>query len=271
MPLIPAMKFPFGFSVAIVVLAWFAPLRTSALPEADAAMGRLVARRYSDAIVAIKGSAVVRVTVGERTMPSPEQKFDVNGTIITPVGLTITSLNAIDPRALFETTRPQMNTGGQPVTIGKTEFKTIKLRLGDGREVPVKIVWKDVDMDIALLLPEGPASEGIRGLTYVDLNEAPEAAKLLGDYFQLSKAIEALQRVVLVRSSTVIGIIERPRRRLLVNTDAFPDTIGCPVFDSQGKVLGVNLRLMENGLPKGSVVLPSTELAAIVAQNAPPE
>jgi hypothetical protein len=76
--------------------------------------------------------------------------------------------------------------------------------------------------------------------------------------------------VVLVRSSTVIGIMERPRRRLLVSTDSFPDTVGCPVFDSQGKVLGINLRLMENGLPKASVVLPAAEVAAAVAQNAPP-
>jgi hypothetical protein len=269
-PITPAMKLPFGSLVALAVLVSAAPLRTSALPENDASMGRLIARRFADAIVGIKGSAVIKITMGDRTLPPTEQKFDVNGTVITPVGLTVTSLNAIDPRALFETNRAQMNTGGQPVSLGKTEFKGIKLHLGDGTEVPVKIVWKDADQDLVFLLPEGPARGSGRTFTYLDLNEAPEAARLLGDYFQLSRAAEALQRVVLVRSSTVIGIMERPRRRLLVSTDSFPDTVGCPVFDSQGKVLGINLRLMENGLPKASVVLPAAEVAAAVAQNAPP-
>jgi len=85
----------------------------------------------------------------------------------------------------------------------------------------------------------------------------------------LSRAADVLQRVVLVRSAAITGIVERPRRRLLVSTDVFADTVGCPVFDSQGKVLGINLRLMENGLPKASVLLPAADVAAAVAQNAP--
>jgi hypothetical protein len=257
--------------IASVAFVFSVPLQTRALPEGDATAGRLIARRFADAIVTVKGSSMVRITVGDRTMPPNEQKFDVNGTVITPAGLTITSLNAIDPRALFETTRSQMNTGGQPVSLGKTEFKGIKLRLNDGTEIPVKIVWKDVDLDIVLLLPERPGAGSARTLTFVDLNEAPEAARLLGDYVQVSRAAEVLQRVVLLRSSTITGIIERPRRRILVSTDTFPDSVGCPVFDNQGKVLGINLRFMENGLPKASVLLPAAELVAIVAQNAPPE
>jgi S1-C subfamily serine protease len=257
--------------VALAAFLTALPLQTSALPESDAAMGRLIARRFADAVVAIKGTAVVKITMDDRTLPPTEQKFDVNGTIITPAGLTVTSLNAIDPRALFETNRAQMSPGGQKITLGKTEFKGIKLHLGDGTEIPVKIVWKDVDLDLALLLPEGPAGGNGRTFTYVNLNEAPEAARLLGDYFQLSRAAEVLQRVVLLRVSSITGIIERPRRRFLVSTDAFPDTVGCPVFDSQGKVLGINVRLMENGLPKASLVFPSADLAAVIAENAPPE
>ena len=270
-PVNPAMRIPFGSLVAFATVVCAAPLQTSALPESDAAMGRLIARRFADAIVAIKGTAMVRITMGDRALPPTEQKFDVNGTIIAPAGLTVTSLNAIDPRALFETNRAQMNPGAQPISLGKTEFKGIKLHLGDGVEIPVKIVWKDVDLDLALLLPEKPGGGNGRTFTYVNLNEAPEAARLLGDYFLLSRAAEVLQRVVLMRVSTITGIIERPRRRLLVSTDTFPDTVGCPVFDSQGKVLGINVRLMENGLPKASVVFPAADLAAVIAENAPPE
>jgi hypothetical protein len=262
------MKFPFGSTVALIALVSAAPLQTSALPEGDATAGRLIARRFADAIVAVKGTAIMRITVDDRVLPPTEQKFDVNGTVITPIGLTVTSLNAIDPRALYETNRAQMHPTGQAISLGKTEFKAIKLWLSDGTEIPVKIVWKDVDQDLVFLLPEGPGRGG-RTFSYVDLNDAPEAARLLGDYFQLSRAADVLQRVVLVRSAAITGIVERPRRRLLVSTDVFADTVGCPVFDSQGKVLGINLRLMENGLPKASVLLPAADVAAAVAQNAP--
>jgi len=56
------------------------------------------------------------------------------------------------------------------------------------------------------------------------------------------------------RASTVIGIVERPRRLLLVSTDMYPDTLGCPVFDADGRVLGISLHIVEKGLPKGTVV-----------------
>lgn len=270
-PITPAMKIPTVIPVAVVAFLSTLPLPTRALPESEAASGRLLGRRFADAVVTVRGSALLRITVGERTLAPTEQKFDVNGTVITPAGLTITSLNAIDPRALFESTRPTMNTGGQPVSLGKTEFKAIRLRLSSGTEIPVKIVWKDADLDLVLLLPEGNTGRSARTFTFVDLNDAPEAVSLLGDYFQLSRAGEALQRVLLTRVSTIVGITERPLRRFLVSTDTLPDSVGCPVFDGQGKVLGINLRLMENGLPKASVVLPAGDIAAIVAQNAPSE
>jgi hypothetical protein len=60
----------------------------------------------------------------------------------------------------------------------------------------------------------------------------------------------------------VAAIIERPRRLLIVTTDSFPDAIGCPVFDPKGRALGICLHFMENGLPKGTVLVPAADVAA---------
>jgi hypothetical protein len=87
---------------------------------------------------------------------------------------------------------------------------------------------------------------------------------LLGNYYHLSRLPEAMQRTALVRPCTVTGIIERPRRLLLVSTDWFGDVLGCPVFDAQGRVLGICLRTLVDGMPRGIVVVPAADIAAVV-------
>jgi hypothetical protein len=49
----------------------------------------------------------------------------------------------------------------------------------------------------------------------------------------------------------------------------YPDTLGCPVFDADGRVLGISLHIVEKGLPKGTVVAPAADLAAVIALASP--
>ena len=151
-----------------------------------------------------------------------------------------------------------------PVDLGQSELKAVRLRLPDGTEVPAKVVWKDAAHDVALLAPEDAAAAARRPFTWVNLNDAPEAAMLLGNYYHLSRLPEAMQRTPLVRPCTVTGIIERPRRLLLVSTDWFGDVLGCPVFDAQGRVLGICLRYLVDGTPRGIVVVPAADIAEVV-------
>ena len=242
--------------------------QTRALPESEAAQGRLVARRYSDAIIEVKGSVFMSFTIGLQTIPPTERKFDIGATVIGASGLTMTSLSSVDPRSIFESMRSQLKTGADPVELGKTEYKNLRLRMADGTEIPAKILWKDVDHDLVLLAPDGAVASN-RAFTFVDLSQATESASVLGTYYHLSRTGEEFQRVLLVRASTVIGIVERPRRLLLVSTDMYPDTLGCPVFDADGRVLGISLHIVEKGLPKGTVVAPAADLAAVIALASP--
>jgi hypothetical protein len=227
----------------------------------------LIVRRFGDAVVGVRGSVTLKIKIGTRIVPPIEKKFDVNGTVVGAGGLTVTCLSGVDPKAIFELMRNQFNTGGEPVELADTELRKIWMRMADGSEIPAKLLWKDVDHDLALFGPEGGAAGG-RAFTFVDLGQAAESASVLGNYYHLSRAGEAFQHVELIRASTVIGIIERPRRLLLVSTGSFSDSLGCPVFDQEGRVLGVSLNNVEKGHPSGAVVVPAGDLDKIVREVA---
>jgi hypothetical protein len=262
------MKLTIRPLIVCTALALAASPEIRALSDAEAAAGRLIFRKYADAVVVVKLSMFMKITVGDRVMSPSENKVDINGTMIEPSGLTVTSLSAIDPRMVFNAVRAQMAPGNLPVELGQTELKGVRLRLADGTEVPAKVVWKDAARDLALLVPESAAAAGQHTFTWVNLKEAPEAAMLLGNYYHLSRLSEVMQRAPVMRPCTITGIIERPRRLLLVNTDWYADALGCPVFDAQGRVLGICLRYVVDGVVKGTVVVPAADVAEIVGQAA---
>ena len=104
---------------ALVSAALAAPL--SAATEAEAAAGREIVKKNADAIVSVE--LVVNGGAGGRGgRGSAEQKVEVNATVISPTGLTVTSLTAIDPR---------VGRGRGSSDNSDSEFKEVKLRLAD--------------------------------------------------------------------------------------------------------------------------------------------
>jgi len=256
------MKIAPTLVLILAVSAVVAPV-SQAMPDSEATPGRLLLRRYADAIVTVKGSVIFRATMDDRALPAQENKIDVSGTVVTPTGLTVTSLSLVDPKTLFDNLRAKIPSG-QDLKLIQGDFQNLRLAFGDGTELPAKIVWRDADHDVALLAPTDPLPAG-RTLTCVNLNEAPAAAIVLGTYFQVSRASEAMRRMPVVYPCTVIGIAERPRRMIIVNTDA----VGCPIFDLQGRALGICLRLVVKNEFSGVVVVPSSDLVDIENQITP--
>lgn len=87
---------------------------------------------------------------------------------------------------------------------------------------------------------------------------------LLGTFYYVARASKALQRVPLVRSSEVMGVVEKPRRLYLLSEQA----AGSPMFDGSGRLLGISLQHFANGRPTGTVVLPAGDIADIARQAA---
>jgi hypothetical protein len=250
------IRFLFVFATLLAALA----PRARALPETEATAGRLVLRRFADAIVSVKLTVTLKMAVNGRSLPPNEIKVDANATVITPAGLAVTSLNSVDPTMIYEAMRVQMTQTAMSVELDGAETKGLRLRLADGTEIPVRIAAKDPTRDLAFLVPENPAAGG-RTFAFVDLRQTPDSAAVLGDCCHLVRLNEAMQRTPVIRPGVIVGIIERPRRLLLVSTDAYADGIGCPLFDAQGRVLGICLRYVVGNVSKGIVVVPAAEVA----------
>lgn len=243
---------------ALVAAAGVAPLH--AAPEAQAAAGRALVKRYADAIVGVELVVTVKLKMGNQEAPPREQRIEINGTVISPSGLTVTTLAGVDPQVQFDAMRAAQP-GGRGMELVGAEFKEVKLRFADGKEVPARFVLKDVDLDLAFMAPE--TAEPGREYAHVKLGDAVEG-KVLNDYFFVARAPKALQRVPLIRGSEIIGIIEKPRRFYLLTDQA----AGSPVFDADGKVLGITVQNFANGRMTGFVVLPAADVAEMATQAA---
>lgn len=247
-------------TVCLVALLSVAFPARGAVEGAERAAGRALMQRYADAIVGVELVVTLKVKSGDRELPPREQRAEVNGTVIAANGLTVTSLAEVDPQTAFEAARVAQP--GRQVELLGVDFKEVKLRLADGTEVPARFVLKDADLDLAFMAPENATAEaGPRTFTHVDLAAATEG-DVMDEFYFVSRASKALQRVPLVQQSVVRGLVEKPRRLYLMTYLA----LGTPMFDAQGRVLGLGLQHFANGRRSGLVVLPSADVAEIARQ-----
>ncbi len=231
-----------------------------AAPETEAAAGRALMKRHADAIVDIELVVTMKMKMGERELPPTERRIEVNGTVISASGLTATSLVSVDPQMQFESARASQGSMRGVELVG-AEFKEVKLRLADGKEVPARFVLKDADLDLAFMAPE--QDEAGRTYPFVSLADAAEG-KVMETYFLVARASKSLQRVPIVRTTDVLGVVEKPRRLYLL-TDQM---LGMPIFDAQGNVLGLSLQHFAGGRMSGTVVLPAPDIAEMAKQAA---
>ena len=250
---------PSSLLLAALVAALISPLRAAS--EADAAAARALVKRYADAVVGVELVVTMRLKFGDREQPPREQRIEINGTVISPTGLTVTTLAAVDPQSQFEAARAAQQGGGRGPELVGTDFKEVKLRLADGKEVPARFVLKDADLDLAFMAPE--TGEPGREYPHVDLAQAADGA-VLANYFFVSRASKSLQRVPIVRSTEVMGIVEKPRRFFLMTEQS----LATPVFEPQGRVLGITLQHFANGRLTGLVLLPAVDIADMAKQAA---
>lgn len=241
------------FSVLLLFLALASPVL--AISEGEAKTGRALLKRYSTVVVSVELVVTMKGMQGDRPIPPREQKREINGTLVNAGGLTVLSLGSIDPRGNI----PAMIMG-QQIRYDEPEFKEVKLRLADGTELPARVVLKDADLDLAFIAPE-KAPE--KPLPFVNLAN-PAKAEILGTYYDIARGNKMMQRVPAIRVINVTGMIEKPRKFLLA-TDYSP---GCPVFDAEGKVLGLAVRHVAGGQSASLIILPAADVADIAKQAA---
>jgi len=249
----------FSFFLPAIGIALASTTNTRAA-DSNATAGRALVKRYADAIVSVELVVTLKYKMGDREAPPQENRVEVNGTMISPTGLVVTSLAEVDPQVAFDASRGGGR--GPRVELVGADFNEVKLRLADGTEVPAKFVLKDADLDLAFMAPDTSAVDAPkREFPYVKLEDAV-AGEVLGDYFSLSRASKSMQRTPLIRTTRITGIVEKPRRVILV-TD---QTLGTPTFDADGHVLGISLFHYANGRRSTLVVVPAADIAEMAKQ-----
>ena len=243
-----------GFVVGMLVLS---PAGVAA--QSDRAAMREVAKKWQDAIVNVRVSLKVRMSMGGREVQSMDDTVESVATVIDPSGLTVMSLSSLDPGAMMSRLMGAMGGGGDDKMSIVSEPSDVRMRLPDGRELPAKIVLRDQDLDLAFIRPTTKPSAP---LTAINLSDSARP-NILDDVVVLSRMSRVGGWVPSVTVFPVGAIIEKPRTFFVLGDQA---GTGTPAFLPNGKLVGLlTIRQIDPGRMSMFGMMGGTEGAGVIA------
>jgi hypothetical protein len=218
----------------MLALAWVALAPAAVSADALKDTGREVVRRYGGAVVKIKFVLSTHLVFQGKEIPQPDREEFTYGTIVDPSGLTVAPASQIDQLSnMVNSEEPMRTPDGQKYEFKmKSKLENLSLVLSDGNTLPARIVLKDSDLDLVVLRPRHASGP----LPAVPINDEAKAPELLDDVIILSPATPEDAQPCTVNVSRVSSLVQKPRP--LFKCNGF---VGCPVFDAQGKLLGINV------------------------------
>jgi S1-C subfamily serine protease len=197
-----------------------------------------------------------------------EEKSEVTGTVIDASGMIVTALGGLDKSSVVD--GQTVNTPMGAIKLkANSEIKEVKVITADGSEIPADLVLKDADLGLAFIKVRMDSEEA-KGVEFQSINLADSAkGEVLDECIALGRLDESLNRESSMVTTEISGVTTRPRTFYRVITDS----IGCPVYLGNGKLLGVSV--LRN--PKGNssrtgqiavspVILPAADIAKVAEQ-----
>ena len=255
---------------------------TTALASASTADLRDTAKKLSaehkDAVVWLSVLAKTSMTT-EGDVPAQikaalaaqekEEKSEVTGTVIDATsGMIVTALGGLDKSSVVD--GQTVNTPMGAIKLkANSEIKEVKVITSDGSEIPADLVLKDADLGLAFIKIRMDSDEA-KGIELQAISLADSAkGEVLDECIALGRLDESLNREASMVTSEISGITTRPRTFYRVITD----TIGCPVYLANGKLLGVSvLRSPKSNSSRSGqisvspVILPAADIAKVAEQ-----
>lgn len=260
------------YAVIVGVLAAMCAAAPAAqAPDQREAM-RAVAKKWQDAIINVRVSLKVRMSMGGREVQSMDDTVEAVATVIDPSGLTVMSLSSLDPGAMMSRIMGAAAQGAEKMSI-VSEPTDVRIRLSDGKELPATIVLRDQDLDLAFIRPTAKPSTP---LVAINLADAATPSPL-EDLVVLGRLGRVGGWAPSAAVYGVVSIMERPRTFFVLNGQA---GTGMPAFRASGKVAGLLTirqidpgRMSMFGMMGGMegagvipVVLPAADVLEIAAQ-----
>ena len=229
-----------------------------AIAKKPESLWRNLLKENANCVTWVSVTVKLEISAGGRSLPPQEQKLEALGTIIAKDGLTVLSLNKVDPTANILS---RLRSPGASVNVNYTE---VMLLMQDGTEVPAKLILKDIDLDLAYVLPIKERKEEYKDVVFSKVPNSVEenAPLILDEVVSIGKLRQTLYRQSTLRKGWVNAVIEKPRKYFVIeNTSP-----GTPVFDRNGKWLGVVVYKMVGGRPSEIVTLPASDVLEIAEQ-----
>jgi S1-C subfamily serine protease len=240
-------------ALSIPLFAASGPLKTKATELSNS---------HKDSTLFISAVVSIELTAGSNPTQKEEKKVEMLGTVLSAEGLIVAPLSTIDLASSMD--GRTVNTPQGPMKISaKSDVKEVKILMPDGTETDAKIVLKDTDLDLVFLKPEKAASN-FKPIPLAD--SAP--LNLLDDVIVLGRMNKELNREPMAATGEIISVIKKPR---LFGKISAPAT-GMPVFNDQGKFLGIGINRLsskssgENNVASSSVLLPAADIADSASQ-----
>jgi hypothetical protein len=231
--------------------ALFAQTEDRQLVEA----ARKTLQSYDKALISL--SAVLKLEV-KGSESSQEQKTQCAATIIDPSGLAVTSLTNLNPQSAMGKLRVRRGNEIQTLEID-CQVQEVKYRLNDGTEVPAHIVLKDEDLDLVFLAPLKELDPPTQAkMTVLSLEDAAAKAEILDSTILITRMSEDLNYTPTINLGRITAVLTQPRTCYLNNMTS----IGSPVFDQHGKVIGLLCRCIKVEAGEGDNSRMASALAA---------
>jgi S1-C subfamily serine protease len=231
----------------------------SASAQGHQAAFRDASKKWHNAVINVRVSLKVRMSMGGREVQSMDDTVDAVATVIDPSGLAVMSLSSLDPGAMMSRIMGAAAGGGDQKMSIVSEPTDVRMRLADGKELAATIALRDQDLDLAFIRPTAaPASP----LTAVNLADSKSPA-ILDELIVLSRLSRVGGFVPASIPYTVSAIMEKPRTFFVLNG---PAGTGTPAFGADGKVVGLlTIRQIDPGRMSMFGMMGGTEGAGVIA------
>lgn len=220
-----------------VMLACIAGMVLAAYPAgADelAEQGRAILEHNAPAVVTIELIIKQQFAMGGESSQEDESKEEITGTVIDPSGLIAVSLSSIDPASVFKNVMGTMGRDQEDFKM-ESQISNIKILLPDDTEIPVKVVLRDKDLDLAFLRPESPLAQPMAA---VDTSKTA-TPQLLDPLISLNRLGKIAKRTYSVSIERVEAVVEKPRTYYIPGQNSGNASLGCPVFALNGDIVGI--------------------------------
>jgi hypothetical protein len=225
-----------------------------------ASTGRLIFHKHQDAIVRVSLIIKFRLFMNGNEKKNSESKTETTGTILTPSGLTLISLNTTEPDKMAEENIKRKS--GSQMKL-ESELGDIKIILSDGKEIPGMIVLRDRDLDLAFIRPAKKYDLPLHSIGAVKQGK-PE---IMDAVFSLGRLGKLGSHAATISLDRILAIVNKPRT---VYIPFFTNELGSPIFSENGDWIGnllIRYNQSGNTFPAAIfVILPAEDIMEIATQ-----